>query len=63
MSVWRVLKRWHMLRHSFIPALASKGVGQRVIDEFAGHSTDEHRGRCRHIFPDVKARVIADVFG
>jgi site-specific recombinase XerD len=34
-----------MLRHSFISALASKGVDQRVIDEVVGHQSEEQRKR------------------
>jgi integrase len=32
-SKWEVLRGYHVLRHSFISALASEGVDQRVIDE------------------------------
>ena len=62
-SKWRVLRGWHVFRHSFISALASSGADQRVIDEFVGHSTDEQRRRYRHIFPTVKEKAIADAFG
>ena len=62
-SKWEVLRGWHVLRHSFISALASNGTDQRVIDEFVGHSTDEQRRRYRHIFPAVKEKAIADAFG
>jgi integrase len=59
LSKWSVLRGWHVLRHSFISALAPSGTDQRVIDEFAGHSTEEQRRRYRHIFPDVKQKAIA----
>lgn len=62
-SKWKVLRGWHVLRHSFISALASNGTDQRVIDEFAGHSTEEQRRRYRHIFPDVKQKAITGAFG
>jgi integrase len=62
-SKWSVLKGWHVFRHSFISALASKGVDQRVIDDLVGHSTDEQRRRYRHLYPDVKQQALADVFG
>ncbi len=47
--LWRrsVLKGWHVLRHSFISALANQGVGQRIIDELVGHSIEEQRRRYR----------------
>ena len=62
-SKWGVVRGWHVLRHSFISALASTGADQRVIDEFVGHSTEEQRRRYRHIFPAVKEKAIADAFG
>ena len=62
-SQWRVLKGLHVFRHSFISALASKGVDQRIIDDLVGHSTEEQRRRYRHLFPDVKQKAITDVFG
>lgn len=62
-SKWSVIKGWHTLRHSFISALASKGVDQRIIDEFAGHSTEQQRRRYRHLLPQVTRDAIAGVFG
>jgi integrase len=44
-SKWEVLRGWHVLRHSFISALASEGVDQRVIDEIVGHQSEEQRKR------------------
>jgi integrase len=35
-SKWKVMRGWHVLRHSFISALASRGVDQRIIDDFVG---------------------------
>ena len=46
---WKVMRGWHVLRHSFISALASKGVDQRLIDDFVGHQTEEQRRRYRHL--------------
>lgn len=62
-SRWAMLKGWHVFRHSFISALASKGVDQRIIDDLVGHSTEEQRRRYRHLFPDVKQQAIRNVFG
>ncbi|HEX4613317.1 MAG TPA: tyrosine-type recombinase/integrase [Urbifossiella sp.] len=62
-SKWEVMRGWHVLRHSFISALAAKGVDQRVIDEFVGHTTDEQRRRYRHLSPDVRRKAIGEVFG
>ena len=63
LSKWHVLKGWHVFRHSFISALASKGVDQRVIDDLVGHSTEEQRRRYRHLYPDVKQQAVLAVFG
>lgn len=58
-----VVKGWHVLRHSFISALASSGTDQRIIDEFAGHCTEEQRRRYRHLAPEKTQRAIQLVFG
>ncbi len=62
LSQWSVLKGWHVFRHSFISALASKGVDQRIIDELVGHCTEEQRRRYRHLYPDVKHQAMMGVF-
>ena len=50
-SKWKVLRGYHVFRHSFISACASKGIDQRLIDEWTGHATDEQRKRYRHLYP------------
>jgi hypothetical protein len=62
-SRWKVLKGWHVLRHSFISALASKGVDQRIIDSFVGHCTEEQRRRYAHLYPDVQEQALREAFG
>jgi integrase len=62
-SRWKVLRGWHVLRHSFASNLAARGVDQRVIDEWVGHSTEEMRKRYRHLFPDQQRQAIRLVFG
>jgi integrase len=62
LSKWSVLKGWHVFRHSFISALASNSVDQRVIDDLVGHSTEEQRRRYRHLYPDVKQQALSLVF-
>ncbi len=49
--------------HSFISALASVGVDQRVIDEVVGHQSEEQRKRYRHFYPKVVRAAIDRVFG
>ncbi|HEY4309326.1 MAG TPA: tyrosine-type recombinase/integrase [Pirellulales bacterium] len=63
-SKWdKKMKGWHVLRHSFISVLASAGTDQRIIDEFAGHSTEQQRRRYRHLLPNVTQQAIQAAFG
>jgi integrase len=62
-SKWEALRGYHVLRHSFISALASEGVDQRVIDEVVGHQSEEQRKRYRHLYPGVMKEAITRVFG
>lgn len=62
-SKWRVLRGWHVLRHSFISICASKGVDQRLIDGWVGHQTEEMRKRYRHLIPSTEKAAIRSVFG
>jgi integrase len=62
-SRWDVVRGFHVLRHSFISACASKGVDQRLIDEWTGHSTEEQRKRYRHLYPTTQQQAIRSVFG
>jgi integrase len=60
---WGVLRGWHVLRHSFISNCAAKGVDQRLIDDWVGHTTEEMRKRYRHLVPSVEKKAIRSVFG
>jgi len=62
-SKWQVLKGWHVLRHSFISNCAAKGVDQRLIDSWVGHTTEEMRKRYRHLIPNVEQQALTTVFG
>lgn len=59
---WAVLPGWHCLRHSFISNCASKGVDQRMIDDWVGHQTDTMRRRYRHLFPTEQRAALSSVF-
>lgn len=61
-SKWQVLKGWHVLRHSFISCCANSGVDQRLIDEWAGHTTEQMRRRYRHMIPSTEKQAIRSVF-
>ncbi len=60
---WKVLKGFHVLRHSFASNLAAKGVDQRVIDALMGHQTEEQRQRYRHLFPENRQNAVHLLFG
>lgn len=60
---WNKLRGWHVFRHSFISNCASKGVDQRMIDAWVGHTTEEMRRRYRHLLPDAQQAALASVFG
>jgi integrase len=60
---WEVLRGFHVLRHSFISACASKDVDQRLIDEWVGHTTEEMRKRYRHLYPSAQQDALKAVFG
>jgi integrase len=62
-SKWEKLRGWHVLRHSFISNCALKGIDQRIIDSFVGHTTEEMRRRYTHLFPSAKKDAIKTVFG
>jgi integrase len=62
-SKWKVLKGWHTLRHSFISCCAARGVDQRLIDDWVGHTTEEMRRRYRHLIPSKEKQAIRSVFG
>ena len=61
-SDWEVIKGWHCLRHSFISNCASRGIDQRMIDEWVGHTTESMRRRYRHLFPSSQLTAIRQLF-
>ncbi|HEV3440191.1 MAG TPA: site-specific integrase [Gemmata sp.] len=62
-SQWAVIPGWHCLRHSFISNCAARGIDQRLIDHWVGHSTDAMRQRYSHLLPNVSQAAILSVFG
>jgi integrase len=59
---WEKLRGLHTLRHSFISACASKGVDQRLVQEWAGHMNEATSKRYRHLYPSTKQEAISRVF-
>jgi integrase len=62
-SRWSVIKGWHIARHSFASNCAAKGIDQRLIDRWLGHTTDEMRRRYQHLIPNQEQQAIGAVFG
>ena len=56
-------RRLARVRRSFITNCAVKGVDQRIIDGFVGHTTEDMRRRYTHLFPSSKKAAIETVFG
>jgi len=57
-SKWKVVRGFHVLRHSFASNLARKGVHESIIDRWMGHQTEEMRRRYRHLFPEEKRQAM-----
>ena len=61
-SKWESIRGLHCLRHSFISACASKGVDQRLVQEWCGHMTAEMSRRYAHLYPSTQQEAIKRVF-
>jgi integrase len=59
---WEPMRGLHCLRHSFISACASKGVDQRLVQEWAGHMNEATSRRYRHLYPSTQQEAITRVF-
>ena len=59
---WAKMRGLHCLRHSFISACASKGVDQRLVQEWAGHMNEATSKRYRHLYPSTQQEAISRVF-
>jgi integrase len=59
---WERMRGLHTLRHSFISACASKGVDQRLVQEWAGHMNEATSKRYRHLYPSTQQEAIKNVF-
>jgi integrase len=57
-SKWKVVRGFHVLRHSFASNLARKGVHQLIINRWLGHQTEEMTRRYRHLFPEEKRQAM-----
>jgi integrase len=62
-SRWKLVRGWHIFRHSFCSNCAAAGIDQRLIDAWVGHTTEEMRRRYRHLLPNQERQAIQTVFG
>jgi integrase len=60
---WECIRGWYVLRQSFIAACVGKGVDQRILDEWTGHSTIGQRRRYRHLYDRARQEASKLVFG
>jgi integrase len=60
---WEKMRGLRTLRHSFVSACASKGVDQRLVEEWAGHLNEATSKRYRHLYPSTQQEAITQVFG
>ena len=62
-SEWAVVRGYHVFRHSFVSACASKGVDLRMLQEWCGHMSPEMQRRYLHLYPSVQGEALRSVFG
>lgn len=62
-SKWKELRGWHVFRHSFVSALASRGTDQRLVETWAGHMSKDMSRRYAHLYPSTQQQAMAAVFG
>ena len=62
-SEWAMVRGFHVLRHSFVSACASRGVDLRMLQEWCGHMSPEMQRRYLHLYPSVQAEAMKSVFG
>lgn len=62
-SKWKVLRGWHVLRHSFCSNCARRNVPDLIIDRWMGHQGNEPiKQRYRHLFPSDETVLIRSLF-
>jgi integrase len=62
-SKWKVLRGFHVFRHSLISNLAEEGVSEPVIMELVGHLNRKTTGRYLHLRPTTLTAAMLKVFG
>jgi integrase len=59
---WKIVRGWHLFRHTFISLCVMRGIDQRLIDSWVGHTTEEMRKRYTHLYPSAERQAIRSVF-
>jgi len=59
---WKVLRGWHVFRHSFCSICAMKGLRESTISKWMGHETEAMKRRYRHLFPEVTREEMRQLF-
>jgi integrase len=62
-SKWKVLRGFHVFRHSLISNLAEQGVSEPVIMELVGHLYRKTTCRYLHLRPTTLTAAMLKVFG
>lgn len=58
-----MVRGYHVLRHSFVSACASRGVDLRMLQAWCGHMSADMQRRYMHLYPSVQGEAIKGVFG
>ena len=62
-SKWKVLRGWHVLRHSFASNCARQNIREHIIDSWMGHAPESKiKLRYRHLFPEDTQDAIKQLF-
>jgi integrase len=62
-SKWKVLRGFHVFRHSFCSNCARRGFPETLIDSMMGHRGDEEiKRRYRHLFPQDAQALVSKMF-
>ena len=59
---WKVIRGWNTFRHSVISNCVCRGIDERIIDQWVGHTSNVRR-RYMHLLPSVSQESIKRVFG
>jgi integrase len=61
-SPWANVRGFHVLRHSFISASASRGIDVRTVQAWCGHMSPEMSAWYTHLSPATQRAAMDTVF-